>query len=101
MLAYYYPTPVEAAVKNEPDIQPVQLYDIPAGTVYDWINGVPVMTDDVNYEWVNGQPYIIFSASTTAGFNIDKVNSVSTSDISSIISTLIANIKSIMGIDVY
>jgi hypothetical protein len=52
-------------------------YDIPASTLYYWINGVPVMTDETHYDtWINGKPYGIFSA--TSAFTADISNDPST-----------------------
>jgi hypothetical protein len=41
------------------------LYDIPAATTYGWINGVPVVSEELNFAWVNGKPYGIFTAATS------------------------------------
>ena len=30
----------------------------PPGTVYDWIGGVPAMTDNTNYDWVGGKIFV-------------------------------------------
>ena len=30
----------------------------PPGSVYDWIGGVPAMTDNINYDWVGGKIFV-------------------------------------------
>jgi hypothetical protein len=40
--------------------------DIPVATTYGWINGVPVVSEELNYAWVNGKPYGVMTAATTA-----------------------------------
>lgn len=39
-------------------------YDIPAATTYGWINGIPVISEELNFAWVNGKPYGILTATT-------------------------------------
>lgn len=40
-------------------------YDIPTATTYGWINGIPVVSEELNFAWVNGKPYGIFMATTS------------------------------------
>ena len=38
-------------------------------TVYDWILGEPVQTDNTNYDWVLGVPYILHEVVEEGEYN--------------------------------
>ena len=39
------------------------------GTLYEWIGGGPVQTDDTNFEWSGGSPSVIWEYTTSASTN--------------------------------
>jgi hypothetical protein len=87
-----------SASTNIPSIpeQP-QSFDIPAGTNYGWINGVPTLTDS-NFAWVNGKPYGVLNAMTSGWTHIGTINGVGQAGINSLWGQAKTGINSVNGV---